>query len=364
MKSIRIGNDIRIVWPIVLSGDVSKLKDLDLVVEVRPSKKIVDTHNFADDTSYTKCEVTVMMNGGVVCRPDIGDGKEHCKPRPFHTRPNRATEPVKLPYYIENNTLIAMWTADKQFAVGDYDIILYAHKNEGGQAVCDQYRFVRLVSHTSQADAPDDSGIEAIIAMQPVTLSLSGLSAYEVAVINGFQGSVEEWLASLKGTPGAGAEVVQETGDSESAVMSQKAVTDTILNKIDLSEIDLDSSTIAGLSLAGVPTRYNVVSKDKSCGVMDVFGDGMGHMLTQVFKTHYKVENGILTTTHSDNEIFQYYRSYHIVECGTSDIPVGTWGEWNEIKSGSTGADISELTDRVTEIEKEIWPLNVELNIS
>ena len=217
MKSIRIGNDIRIVWPIVLSGDVSKLKDLDLVVEVRPSKKIVDTHNFADDTSYTKCEVTVMMNGGVVCRPDIGDGKEHCKPRPFHTRPNRATEPVKLPYYIENNTLIAMWTADKQFAVGDYDIILYAHKNEGGQAVCDQYRFVRLVSHTSQADAPDDSGIEAIIAMQPVTLSLSGLSAYEVAVINGFQGSVEEWLASLKGTPGAGAEVVQLYVNDETA---------------------------------------------------------------------------------------------------------------------------------------------------
>ena len=91
-----------------------------------------------------------------------------------------------------------MWTADRQFATGDYDIILYAHKNEGGQAVCDQYRFVRLVSHTAQADAPDDSGIEAVIAMQPVTLELSGLSAYEVAVINGFQGTEEEWLASLK----------------------------------------------------------------------------------------------------------------------------------------------------------------------
>ena len=34
MKSIRIGNDIRIEWPIVLSGDVSKLQDLDLTVEV------------------------------------------------------------------------------------------------------------------------------------------------------------------------------------------------------------------------------------------------------------------------------------------------------------------------------------------
>ena len=205
MKSIRIGNDIRIEWPIVLSGDVSKLKDLDLTVEVRPSKKVVDTHNYADDidnvdndSSYIKSETTIMMNGGVVCRPDIGDGKEHCKPRPYPTRPIRPTDPVKLPYYIENNTLIAMWTADRQFAVGDYDIIVYAHKNGGGQAVADTYRFVRLVPHTAQADGPDNSGIEAVITMQPLTLSLSGLSAYEVAVVNGFQGSVEEWLESLK----------------------------------------------------------------------------------------------------------------------------------------------------------------------
>ena len=198
MKSIRIGNDIRIEWPIVLSGDVSKLQDLDLMVEVRPSAKIIDTHNYADAPKPRK--VTVMMNGGITCRPDIGDGKEHCRPRPCPPHNHRPVPPapVRLPYHIEDNTLIAMWTADRQFATGDYDIILYAHKNEGGQAVCDQYRFVRLVSHTAQADAPDDSGIEAVIAMQPVTLELSGLSAYEVAVINGFQGTEEEWLQSLK----------------------------------------------------------------------------------------------------------------------------------------------------------------------
>lgn len=198
MKSIRIGNDIRIEWPIVLSGDVSKLQDLDLMVEVRPSAKIIDTHNYADAPKPRK--VTVMMNGGITCRPDIGDGKEHCRPRPCPPHNHRPVPPapVRLPYHIEDNTLIAMWTADRQFATGDYDIILYAHKNEGGQAVCDQYRFVRLVSHTAQADAPDDSGIEAVIAMQPVTLELSGLSAYEVAVVNGFQGTEEEWLQSLK----------------------------------------------------------------------------------------------------------------------------------------------------------------------
>lgn len=194
MKSIRIGNDIRIEWPIVLSGDVSKLQELDLTVEVRPSAKIVDWHNYIEQPTLHRGKHSVMMNGGIAFRPDIGDGKEHCHPH----RPKPAVPYVKLPYHIEDNTLIAMWTADRQFAVGDYDIILYAHKNEGGQAVCDQYRFVRLVAHSAQADAPDDSGIEAVIAMQPVTLELAGLSAYEVAVINGFNGTEEEWLDSLK----------------------------------------------------------------------------------------------------------------------------------------------------------------------
>lgn len=194
MKSIRIGNDIRIEWPIVLSGDVSKLQDLDLTVEVRPSAKVVDWHNYIEQPTLHRGKHSVMMNGGIAFRPDIGDGKEHCHPH----RPKPAVPCVRLPYHIEDNTLIAMWTADRQFAVGDYDIILYAHKNEGGQAVCDQYRFVRLVAHSAQADAPDDSGIEAVITMQPVTLKLAGLSAYEVAVINGFNGTEEEWLDSLK----------------------------------------------------------------------------------------------------------------------------------------------------------------------
>lgn len=194
MKSIRIGNDIRIEWPIVLSGDVSKLQDLDLTVEVRPSRNVVDWHNYIEQPTLYRGKQTVMMNGGMEFRPDMGDGKEHSHPH----RPKPVVPYVKLPYHIENNTLIAMWTADRQFAIGDYDIILYAHKNEGGQGVCDQYRFVRLVAHSAQADLPDDSGLEAVIAMQPVTLELSGLSAYEIAVIHGFKGTEEEWIESLK----------------------------------------------------------------------------------------------------------------------------------------------------------------------
>lgn len=203
MKSIRIGNDIRIEWPIELGEGIEGLGGLDLSVWVRPSAPTVNWHNYVEHPTVYRHERTAMMNGGLGCLPpgDMGDGREHCRPheRPPHGRPPHAGAPARLPFKVEGNKIIAYWRADRQFAVGDYDIILYARKDRTGQGVCDQYRFVRLVAHSAQADLPcGEGGLEAVVAMQPVTLELSGLSAYEIAVIHGFKGTEEEWLESLK----------------------------------------------------------------------------------------------------------------------------------------------------------------------
>ena len=203
MKSIRIGNDIRIEWPIELGEGIEGLGGLDLSVWVRPSAPTVNWHNYVEHPTVYRHGRTVMMNGGLGCLPpgDMGDGREHCRPheRPPHGRPPHAGAPARLPFKVEGNKIIAYWRADRQFAVGDYDIILYARKDRTGQGVCDQYRFVRLVAYSAQADLPcGEGGLEAVVAMQPVTLELSGLSAYEIAVIHGFKGTEEEWIESLK----------------------------------------------------------------------------------------------------------------------------------------------------------------------
>lgn len=60
-----------------------------------------------------------------------------------------------------------------------------------------------------------------------VTDGEDGKSAYQVAVDNGYVGTEAQWLASLKGADGVSlgeVELTQETGLSESSVMSQKAV--------------------------------------------------------------------------------------------------------------------------------------------
>ena len=203
MKSIRIGNDIRIEWPIELGEGIEGLGGLDLSVWVRPSAPTVNWHNYVEHPTVYRHERTAMMNGGLGCLPpgDMGDGREYCRPheRPPHGRPPHAGAPARLPFKVEGNKIIAYWRADRQFAVGDYDIILYARKDRTGQGVCDQYRFVRLVAYSAQADLPcGEGGLEAVVAMQPVTLELSGLSAYEIAVIHGFKGTEEEWIESLK----------------------------------------------------------------------------------------------------------------------------------------------------------------------
>ncbi len=92
--------------------------------------------------------------------------------------------------------------------------------------------------------------------------TIYGKSAYELAVMHGFEGTEDEWLDTLGGEKGDkgetgnsgvyvgteeptdpdcqvwlnpdgeeyALEIVQETGDSEKAVMSQKAVTDLIVD--------------------------------------------------------------------------------------------------------------------------------------
>lgn len=59
-----------------------------------------------------------------------------------------------------------------------------------------------------------------------------GLSAYEVAVKNGFVGTEEEWLASLKGEQGDKG----ETGDSGVAISNTQPTDESVNVWIDTSD--------------------------------------------------------------------------------------------------------------------------------
>lgn len=359
MKAIRIGNDIRIEWPMVLSGDVAKLTDLDLSVEVKLSSKIIDYHNYVDEATWSECpnkkddepkKVTVIMNGGIYCRPDIGDGKEHHCPPPRPPRPPRPPHggplsPIQLAYHIEDNKIIAIWPANEQFATGEYDIILYAKKAEGGQAVVDQARFVRLVAHTAQADNPGDSSAEALIQLQPVTLELSGLSAYEVAVVNGFSGTEEEWLESLKQPAKDAAEEVKNQVNE--FLENAAALID---GRVKMNELDtmVSAENLTKFLQGEVPTSYIVMDNNGLYveGILTMFADSMGHNVTQIFITHDILTDGEFIS-HTDDSVHTFYRSYHVYG-GSTQTPVNTWSEWQPVLpdlAGATFYGIAKPTD-------------------
>lgn len=139
MKSIRIGNDIRIEWPLKLSGDIEKLEDLDLCVEVVPSKEIIDYNNYDDKPGMKVETCTVMLNGGK-CKVSSRDAL-----KAWHDRKRPEMSPIILPFTISENKIIAIWKAGDQYSVGEYDIIVYSKKNDIGQTVADQCRLYVLL---------------------------------------------------------------------------------------------------------------------------------------------------------------------------------------------------------------------------
>lgn len=104
---------------------------------------------------------------------------------------------------------------------------------------------------------------ELQVAMGSVKDGEDGKSAYDIALDNGFVGTVTEWMASLKGVKGdSGAHVddlviSHETGESTEAVMSQKAVTDKLnekANQEDLSQLAHEVTKVVGINDVLTPT--------------------------------------------------------------------------------------------------------------
>lgn len=208
-----------------------------------------------------------------------------------------------------------------------FEILHFAKPNEGKR---------------NNADITFDGGIGVkgyVISKSKLEILLGnvyrGLSAYEIAVKNGFEGTEEEWLESLK------ADIVNELGDSENAVMSQKAVTDAITNTINLTDLDFDLSMIGKIISGGNSCKFVVMSNSRNVGILHCFSDDLQHMLTQVFTTHYIAPFSGGSFTHSDDKIYQYFRSYHL-SGGTSTIPTGTWGEWKLVFSSDNQKDVEE----------------------
>lgn len=135
---------------------------------------------------------------------------------------------------------------------------------------------------------------------------------------------------------------------------------DELLNKVDISSLDFDVTIIGKIVNATSPCCFIVTKSDKNIGTLECLSDENSHMMTQKFTTHYLLP--FSNNTHQDDKIFTYFRSYHI-SGGTSDIPEGTWGEWQLISSSDNQKDIDAFKASLQEISTAVSNLNANTGI-
>lgn len=105
---------------------------------------------------------------------------------------------------IENNTITARISAGTCNVLGQYRLKLYENKGKSGQTVLDHCEgFVVVATTCQEGDNTPGLDIDTVeLSGGDMAIGIQGKSAYEIAVENGFEGTEEEWLESLKGKDG------------------------------------------------------------------------------------------------------------------------------------------------------------------
>lgn len=108
---------------------------------------------------------------------------------------------------------------------------------------------------------------DANTAEASVIMPYAVVTAYEMAVAAGYEGTEAEWLKMISG---GGVEVVQETGDSMAAVMSQRATTEALQGVAERTEACSDEEVVAVWAAAGAGAGAATAAKATAFGLKRV----------------------------------------------------------------------------------------------
>lgn len=107
----------------------------------------------------------------------------------------------RLDFQVTENVIETKLKGIDQRIIGFYTLTLWMNYGKDGQNVVDYCKAFELVPLTCMegGEADNTLQIETIDIQSIFDVGVDGLSAYEIALKNGFEGTEEEWLASLKG---------------------------------------------------------------------------------------------------------------------------------------------------------------------
>lgn len=148
MEKIRIGNDITVEWTILRNGQAEDLKGRDL-------------------------QLLLKSPWGKVFRPEfsIEDG----------------------------NRLRFSFLGKDQQETGEYSLVLIENAGKAGMYTVDACKVFCLVAHSCTAGGGSVPGlqVETVRPISFIAVPSHGLSAYEIAVKHGYEGTEEDWIEGV-----------------------------------------------------------------------------------------------------------------------------------------------------------------------
>ena len=94
-------------------------------------------------------------------------------------------------------------------------------------------------------------------------------------------------------------------------------------------------------------------------GVLEIIGDDMSHLVTQILTTHciYNADTKQFNfDAHSDDKIYKCYRSYNVSAPNLTN-PRGTWSDWSPFVDPTIQSTISILSRKINDLETKITNL-------
>lgn len=145
IKTYRIGNPLNIRWPILTNGE---------------------------ELPLTGRNITLYL-----------------------TDPMRKTRQIH-DFHIEGNVILWTFKSNEQEQAGFYHLTLFENEGDAEQYATDYMRAFRLVPHSNEV--PGDMNAEELpLSSSGIDVGMRGLSAYEIAVQHGYEGSEEQWAAQF-----------------------------------------------------------------------------------------------------------------------------------------------------------------------
>lgn len=111
---------------------------------------------------------------------------------------------IELDFAISRNIVSASFKGTEQRIPGQYRLTLWINKGKDGQNVVDCCKAFELVPLSCMEGGNSESAVDVVTVdlQSNFDVGISGESAYQIALRNGFVGTEEEWLQSLHGEPG------------------------------------------------------------------------------------------------------------------------------------------------------------------